>query len=810
MTKSAKSKKEKNADFTKRRLKLGKGKQAASNAVDTSFKARSIALPQQSITISTGSLEPTTKRRLTLDALLAHLRHYAAGTRRDALHGLQELLGEHSALIEPNLSKLVNGCVRLINDEDASVRRSLHSLLAWLLPRIPREHLVPHAPTLLLFTASAQSHIFPEIRIDAISIIDLLLGVIPEQVVAGFWNDNTGRNQDYHGRKVLDGFLGLLNIGTRFNEDETKSSRSVPDAERQATTASKARILKSFSRFLFHALQQPSEHGSVADLQGRDTIPLWYLSGSFKSHEAFLSFANLLSLRRSNKLAHRRDNVQSYGDGTDFYGHFPLCDISENQNAPLNLVDLDIHESCACRANRTAKSLCRTIHPVLVSSLLDAAPSVFSPSQASPETELELTSSLLEIARSLYGCSLRDNSISSDQKQAVLNDLSIFVAHMFPYFPFGENRMFAPEIKSENAFQQMNLMYCELFSLQTLDHTLDLSPRRESRGPTAKRRKLDPQTKKANSSTGTSNGADKQAKRVREFVVRYLSGSPSSGASATLHPLGHALTAQTYTALLPTLWWLINSEGDNSDILGAVLQHAMKAGSSSGVKPVATEFVGRLVMLQSERAYQGGGSFRVGSLLHEDLQKACQNWFCHLPKVLWELGDKSPATIELILLLILRLRQRRSWINNDETLVSFCSRLVPFFTVQHATRGELRGPYTRIGGTAVEPGILPGLSDPNGTRQQPGPTPLKTLALDVASSLVSTIQTRNDRPRKMPPRTGGRAGDVHPARSGTDPVSVSELSASVVSAQAALRSAVDKAVSGTTEEAYWLGVSRSQ
>ena len=82
-----------------------------------------------------------------------------------------------------------------------------------------QDHLAPHAPTLLLFTASAQSHIFLEIRLDAIRLLDLLLELIPEQVVADFWGNGTGGGRAGHGRKLLDGYLSLLNVGTKFGED---------------------------------------------------------------------------------------------------------------------------------------------------------------------------------------------------------------------------------------------------------------------------------------------------------------------------------------------------------------------------------------------------------------------------------------------------------------------------------------------------------------------------------------------------------------------------------------------------------------
>jgi pre-rRNA-processing protein IPI1 len=137
----------------------------------------------------------------------------------------------------------VNACVRIIGDEDASVRKGLLSFLSWLLlhPQLPPEMLDPHTPHLLLFTTSAQTHIFPDVRVDAIKVLDLLLQVVPRTVVAG-WDDgarnmtstpdNTDRRKvaeiaavrdsssssTSHGSRVLDGYLGILNGGSRFGE----------------------------------------------------------------------------------------------------------------------------------------------------------------------------------------------------------------------------------------------------------------------------------------------------------------------------------------------------------------------------------------------------------------------------------------------------------------------------------------------------------------------------------------------------------------------------------------------------------------
>lgn len=69
-----------------------------------------------------------------------------------------------------------------------------------------QEDLVPHCPILLLFATSAQTHIFPEIRLDAIRFLDIFLEHIPHAVVEGWDGDSSG-----HGARLLEGYLGFLN-----------------------------------------------------------------------------------------------------------------------------------------------------------------------------------------------------------------------------------------------------------------------------------------------------------------------------------------------------------------------------------------------------------------------------------------------------------------------------------------------------------------------------------------------------------------------------------------------------------------------
>lgn len=63
------------------------------------------------------------------------------------------------------------------------------------------------------------------------------------------------------------------------------------------------------------------------------------------------------------------------------------------------------------------------------------------------------------------------------------------------------------------------------------------------------------------------------------------------------HPMGQHLTATAYVALLPTIWSLL--EEGREDIWSAVVEHCERAGTTSGVKKVAVEFVARLTLVSA-------------------------------------------------------------------------------------------------------------------------------------------------------------------------------------------------------------------
>ncbi|KAJ3987492.1 hypothetical protein F5890DRAFT_1497228 [Lentinula detonsa] len=680
MPKSAKRRKEKAADFAKAKLKLGKGKQAPSNAIDTSFKARSIALPSQSIAVQKDDTAPTTRRKLSLDDLLVNIKHHNSGTRKDTIFGFRELLDAHWELIDSSLPILVNATVRIIGDEDAGVRKALLSFYSWLLPRIPKEDLVPHAPLILLFTTSAQTHIFPEIRIDAVRFLNIFLEHFPEVIVSGW---DTANNS--HGSRVLEGYLGVLSAGT-ITGDAEGLPVATSTASVMLTPASKLVVLHSLSRFLEAATGFQTTSSTFDDA--------WFLTSSFNTTEAYIAFSQLLQPSSTqNPSPHKAWSSEM--DPEDDVSPVSSSLATRASNLSIQLQELS-NDIALCRTfcevgastssgNPFVVRLAKTLHPTLISIFLDCAPVVFSPSSSPPETEMELVLAVVSITRILYGLIIQESS----PILSAIDELQTILGYMAPFFPFYSSGR--KDVKTEQVFQDLNLTYCDLTSRLVLasQNTGGSTPRQStSRGK--KERQLG-----RNAS---------QADRVQEYVLQILHEQVSSS------QLVRALTPTAYNSLLPTVWSLLNYSGRNGEhlerseeVLEAIVEHAVKKGSKSALKRSTFNSVARLVLLETDVHYQGAFQFGTGT----EVNKMIEEWLSQLPQVLWELGPSNPSTSESIVLFLLRLLQRRSRFIHEQTLTSLQTRFAPYFHITHPTRGAIRGPFTRLpkNGLALPSGL---------------------------------------------------------------------------------------------------------
>ena len=201
---SARKKKEKRKDFVKTKLRVGKDKPKANNSTDTSFVAKTISLPNQSInkransdprvpsasTAGAGTLNPG----LTAERLAHYLslfKHHSSSTRKEALVYIQT---QHIPFTTSNLKPVITSAAPLLTDSSASVRAASLELLK----TVPPAALAANAQLIALYINAAMTSIDPAVRAKATLALDLVVDTASEVVCRVAWT------------KILGSFMTLL------------------------------------------------------------------------------------------------------------------------------------------------------------------------------------------------------------------------------------------------------------------------------------------------------------------------------------------------------------------------------------------------------------------------------------------------------------------------------------------------------------------------------------------------------------------------------------------------------------------------
>jgi pre-rRNA-processing protein IPI1 len=147
----------------------------------------------------------------------------------------------------------------------------------------------------------------------------------------------------------------------------------------------------------------------------------------------------------------------------------------------------------------------------------------------------------------------------------------------------------------EHAFQDLNVIYCELTALLVL-----VSFRRPS-GDISRKARF-PTSQSHASYVKHESKLTLQAGLVRTYVTRLLLGEDNFGAQ-----ISRPLIPTMYIALLPTIWALLNQpkeshtrsqgEAHTDTVLSAMLDHAIRTTSNSAVKGLTVEFVARILLV---------------------------------------------------------------------------------------------------------------------------------------------------------------------------------------------------------------------
>lgn len=125
---SKRKKAEKQKDFTKAKLKVGKTAAKADNHTDTSFTAKTISLPNQSLNKkqATSALSTSKREEVDLTHQLSLTKHHSSDTRKEILNQIQQHLPSNPSLYKQILTSIIP----LILDQSQKVRNALMALFS--------------------------------------------------------------------------------------------------------------------------------------------------------------------------------------------------------------------------------------------------------------------------------------------------------------------------------------------------------------------------------------------------------------------------------------------------------------------------------------------------------------------------------------------------------------------------------------------------------------------------------------------------------------------------------------------------------
>mmetsp|Transcript_14599 Transcript_14599/g.26179 ORF Transcript_14599/g.26179 Transcript_14599/m.26179 type:complete len:996 (-) Transcript_14599:142-3129(-) len=189
----AKRKSNANTDFKRVKRKVGRKAPQSSTDMDTSFKAKTVRVKEQSVVADKGDAI-LSSRNLSINELLAKLKHHNGAVRKDAVEGLIEIVDKHrdSSQLRAQLPTIMTTIIELVNDEERPVREALRTLLSALLKLSPsqaagmRESSVhwcqPFFKLIVFHICAGLSALQMGRRLDALSLLEILLSSFPQSV----------------------------------------------------------------------------------------------------------------------------------------------------------------------------------------------------------------------------------------------------------------------------------------------------------------------------------------------------------------------------------------------------------------------------------------------------------------------------------------------------------------------------------------------------------------------------------------------------------------------------------------------------
>ncbi|KAI8059528.1 hypothetical protein BC940DRAFT_313503 [Gongronella butleri] len=682
MPNAKKKKAAKQEDFKKKKLKVGKGKAVPDNFTDTSFTSKSISLPNQSIS-EDKSQQVTTSRNLTLLDLLTKLKHYNAGVKKDALAGMQELLGQHQHLLVGSLSAIVNGIVKLFIDDDRDVRKALHKFLQETFVHVDSKDLAPFVPLLLVYTSSALTHIMEDIRMDGVKLLDLWLDLVPDVISTKYW------------QRLCDNFASLLAV----KANTMQISSSAPNTSGMSANAIKTAAANTHLHIhkgkldLLTSLGKFLEAGLFEDHQYR----FWFMYDYLDDLHDKKAFRRKFQIDTTSIVIpwDVPANVTYAPANAMVYSYLPSLSPQPLASSGLQLFESstgqDTKSTKGLGSGMTAsnnqrqiasnsfsfqdrvahvKGLIDTYQPLLMGHWLESAPVVFNTSRTITVTPaLQMLHTVLRLTLILWRAMVSNGGIEHTTEQWLNGHLQQLLKHACIYFPYGMTAVGSGGPKVEALLQEMNIMTCELTSLWLLA-TKYQGQREMDELPT-------------------------WADKIVDYVLGLLGYDAFNPDDKEMTSMSSEFRNENLVSLLPAIWGFLNClDGDGREAMfSAIVGFYLKGHSHSPLTRTTLAFLVRVYLIQSLPSYNGRFVIDRGST-YADLMK---NWLTSLPKRLWELKTVHLDTSRLILNILCDIAKRSDKdIFDLQTLQRTELSMIPFFYIHVASKGDLYGPFIQM------------------------------------------------------------------------------------------------------------------
>ncbi|KAJ1973280.1 rRNA processing protein [Dimargaris xerosporica] len=688
MGKSSRKKKIQSQDFQKVKLKLGKKKAPAANHTDTSFKSKAIVVTEQNLRTNRSD-ELTSARNLTLQDLIFQLKHYNPSVRRDAVHGLTELVTLHPTVLPNNLGTAVNAVVRLFLDEEPVIRKHAREFCRVHLGALPRTCLVPFYPVILAYTCSAMTHIDEEIRVDGLRTLNVWTG------------SNPGAMPQYK-QRILPIYMDLLRTDT-----QAKSSGlgSMPALNHIASIQSqhwspsvRVEIMESLLLFL-QAVTATAQHVTDGTYDPANLEALfWFLDGAWLRQSVFSpvgqNAATTIDVAAQNALlgpamiSSSAHQLRLNDQGAPF-AYLNMFGEAAGTTQPESVASLPFDSLIAASDAAAASShhILAQLYPFLLATWFEACPLVFIPGKFKTNSpQLAALHLVIQILRVLW----RDTQ--QDRAQMLRKDGELFqmLRHCMVYFPFGQDVTRTTDPATAAILQDMNAAVCELVALFMLSASAP-SPA---------------QTLDALQSSDARPDVSPWVDTILYYILAYLGSTAEippcqSEQSGRTKGLTRLLGDQTlyfdlesFVTVLPAIWGLQCSLplAQTEALYQALLTYEKASRAHSPNKHVVVEYLARLFEIQLAAQMPVSPALTSGSAA----LASAEAWLLTLPKLLWQLKSTnlalSTTVIRTLTLAVQRLapRLQPSFIGQLQLL------LVPFFRVVVPTKGAMFGPFIHL------------------------------------------------------------------------------------------------------------------